>query len=164
MSRSLKENESQGNALRACVYVYIREHNILPFIACCISLFKILKQACFKRSLEDFFLIFSCIPLDQSGCSNFVMYVIIIEKNWTCTTRIIHNKNEKYALWSKYFLMNKAFFWCWDIVRFRQYNSMNNQDMGFGKQHWSVLQWVFCISVTGTRFLMFIADLDIMFT
>ena len=46
---------------------------------------------------------------------------------------------------------------------------MNNHVMEFGKQHWSVLQRVVCISVTGTRFLMtdpdwFVANLGIMFT
>ena len=43
-------NEFQDDALRPCVHVYIREHKVLPFIACCIALF----GACFERVLEGF--------------------------------------------------------------------------------------------------------------
>ena len=38
------KNESQGHALRACVYIYIRKHNLLPFIACCIALFEVIRK------------------------------------------------------------------------------------------------------------------------
>ena len=38
------KNESQGHALRACVYIYIRKHNLLPFIACCIVLFEVISK------------------------------------------------------------------------------------------------------------------------
>ena len=46
-------NESRGQALRACVYIYIRKHNLLPFIACCIALFEDNPQVCLERVLED---------------------------------------------------------------------------------------------------------------
>ena len=32
---SLLKNESQGHALHACVYIYIRKHNLLLSIECC---------------------------------------------------------------------------------------------------------------------------------
>ena len=46
-------NESRGQALRACVYIYIRKHNLLPFIACCIALFEVIRKLALERVLED---------------------------------------------------------------------------------------------------------------
>ena len=37
-------NESRDYALRACVYIYTRKHNLLPFIACCIALFQVIRK------------------------------------------------------------------------------------------------------------------------
>ena len=52
LSSTLK-SESQDHALRACVYIYIRKHNLLSFIACCIALFEDNPQVCLERVLED---------------------------------------------------------------------------------------------------------------